>query len=428
MTQTLWSRRSLLQGAAALAGLAAVGSAAPAYASGTTLKVLVNTPHLPAFTTVLAPAWAQLTGGMLEATATDYTQLTDKMIADVQSGTGEYDLFDYFYYGLGALADAGALVDLTSWIGSQRDLDTHDFLPSIYDAYTLYDGRRYGLPYDGDQHLIFYNTQILDAYGVRPPATWDEYDAAARTITQASGGSYYGAIVQGQPDPLVLGPAFINRLVGYGGTLVDAAGRPTLTSDAAIAAAQHLIDIAPYAMPTPTQVGFDTGTAAFLGGQGALIETWTGMAQRAADPKLSKIVGNWGATALPLGGGNQTRRTPLNSGYGLGVSAASKNKTAALSFIKWATSSAEMLVETTAPDSAIDPNRASVLHSTAYANATPAAVDLIRAGLDGTPMVWPKDLTAPKNLQALVDQLALAIEGKQDVKTALSNAQKAWVR
>ncbi|MFI9381881.1 ABC transporter substrate-binding protein [Kutzneria sp. NPDC052558] len=422
MTQML-SRRGVLQGAAALFGLAAVGSAAPAQAAGTTLKVLVNTPHLPAFTTVLAPAWAQLTGGTLEATATDYTQLTDAMIDDVR-GDGEYDLFDYFYYGLGELVQAGALVDLTDWIGGQPDLDTHDFLPSIYDAYTLYNGRRYGLPYDGDQHLVFYNTKILDAYGLRPPTTWDEYDAAARTI--AAGGVYYGAIVQGQPDPLVLGPAFVNRLVGYGGTLVDGAGRPTLTSDAAIAAAQHLVDIAPYAMPTPTQVGFDTGTAAFLSGQGALIETWTGMAQRAADPTLSKIVGNWGAAALPLGGGNRVRRTPLNSGYGLGVSTASKNKAAALSFVKWATSSAEMLVETTSPDSAIDPNRSSVLHSAAYAAATPAAVDLIRAGLDGTPLVWPKGPDTTSNLQALVDQLALAIEGQQDVRTALRNAQAAW--
>jgi hypothetical protein len=41
----------------------------------------------------------------------------------VQSGTGEFDCFDYFYM-LGSIADAGALVDLTDWIGIQQDLDT----------------------------------------------------------------------------------------------------------------------------------------------------------------------------------------------------------------------------------------------------------------------------------------------------------------
>ncbi|MDX6315021.1 MAG: multiple sugar transport system substrate-binding protein [Streptomyces sp.] len=439
-----WSRRNLLHGAAALAGLAAFGPALPAYASdaaagtaaadgeadleGVTLKVLVNTPHLPVYTKVLAPAWQQKTGGTLEATAVAYDQLTSDQIQDAQSGTGEYDVFDYFYYGLGSLVEAGALVDMTDWIATQKDLDTRDFLPSIYDAYTLYQGRRYGLPYDGDQQLVYYNTELFEKSGLRPPTTWDEYDAAAKKITKAGSGEYYGAVVQGQPDPLVLGCAFINRLVGYGGSIVDAAGRPTLKSDAAIAAVKHLVDINPYALPTPLQMGFDAANAAFLGGQVALIETWTGMALRAADPALSKIVGKWGVVALPLGGGNRLRRTPLDSGYGLGVSTASKHRSQALAFAKWATSIDEMLVQVTAPVSAIDPNRKSVLHSSAYAAASPTAVDLVRAGLDGPHVLWPKDAYAPQNLQTLVDQIALVIEGEQDAATALGNAQASWQR
>jgi ABC-type glycerol-3-phosphate transport system substrate-binding protein len=43
-------------------------------------------------------------------------------------------------------------------------------------------------------------------------------------------------------------------------------------------------------------------------------------------------------------------------------------------------------------------------------------------------MPWPKDPNAPRNLQALLDQLALAIEGKQSAETALKNAQASWVR
>jgi multiple sugar transport system substrate-binding protein len=439
-----WSRRRLLHGAAAFAGLAAFGPTLSAYAddestttqaagakataAGVTLKVLVNTPHVPILTKVVAPAWEKMTGGKLDVTAVAYDQLTDKQIADVQSGAGEFDLFDYFYYGLGSLVEAGALLDMTDWIARQKDLNTRDFLPSIYDTYTLYKGRRYGLPYDGDQHLLYYNTEIFDEYALEPPTTWDEYYAAAKKITQAGGGKYYGAVVQGQPQALILGCAFINRLVGYGGALVDHSGKPTLTSDAAVAAAQQLIDINPYALPTPLKVGLDSSNAAFLSGEAAMIETWTGMAQRAADPALSKIVGKWGAVALPLGGSNTRHRTPLNTGYGLGVSTASSHQAEALAFAKWVTSTSEMLVQTTAPDSAIDPNRKSILHSSAYAQATPVAVNLIRAGLDGPTMPWPKDPNAPRNLQALLDQLALAIGGKQSAETALKNAQASWER
>ncbi|HWG25591.1 ABC transporter substrate-binding protein [Actinospica sp.] len=437
------SRRSVLRQAASLAllgpALTALGgtSAAAATASagasldfeGVTLKVLCNTPHLTMYTNFLAPAWQQLTGGTLQTTAVNYTQLAGTIIQDVQSGTGEFDCFDYYYYLLGEIAHAGALVDLTSWIATQRDLDTSDFLQSRYDPYTLYRHQRYGLPYDGDQHLVFYNQELLGTYGLKPPTTWDEYDAAAKTITEGGGGAYYGAVVTGEPDPIVLGPPFINRLVGYGGDLVDRSGRPTLTTDAALAAAQHLIDIAPYAVPTPTSTGLGTATTSFMAGQAALVETWADEAHRFADPTQSKIVGKFGATALPLGGGNTRRRTPLDGGYGLGVSAASKNRDAALAFIKWATGTDEMLLETTQKNSAIDPNRGSVLNSSAYSAyvaSAPVPFDLIRAGLVGTPMVWPNGPADPANLQGLVNQLALAIEGKQSAGTALQNAQQAW--
>jgi ABC-type glycerol-3-phosphate transport system substrate-binding protein len=435
-----WTRRTLFRGTTAAAGLATVGGA-PAYAAststqvsdaeaapaGVTLKVLVNTPHLATYNNVLAPRWEQQTGGKLVATAVPYDQLIAAQIADAQSGTGEYDIFDYFYYGLGSLVEADALVDITGWIARHKELKTRDYLPSVYDPYTLFEGRRYGLPFDGCQHLVYYNSELLDRYDLQPPTTWDEYDAATKKITQAGGGEYYGAAVQGQPAALLLGCAFINRLVGYGGSLVSRSGRPTLTSDAALAAAEHLIDINQYALPTPLTTGFSTANNAYLNGQVAMIETWTGMAQRAADPALSKISDKWGAVAIPLGGNNTTHRTPLNNGYGLGVSTASKHQAEALAFAAWATSSEEVLVQATSPNSAIDPNRTSVLYSPAYKAATPTAFDLIRAGLDADPAVaWPKDAAGPQNLQQLCDQLALAISGEQTARTALRNAQAAW--
>jgi hypothetical protein len=40
--------------------------------------------------------------------------------------------------------------------------------------------------------------------------------------------------------------------------------------------------------------------------------------------------------------------------------------------------------------------------------------------------VWPKEAGAPKLLQDLVDQLALAIAGSQTVEQSLGNAQSSW--
>lgn len=435
------SRRQVLRGAGALGGLAALGSGlagcgtagagatlaagSTADLDGVTLRVMVNQPHVTSFTEILGPAFLEQTGGTLEVTAIPYDQLTSSQILDVTSGAGEFDVFDYFYFGLGALVDAGALVDLTEWIDDSLDAPD-DFLPSVYDPYTLYDGRRYGLPYDGDIHVLFYNTELFDRYGLTAPQTWDDYDDAARTITTESGGQHYGAVVQGQQVPMILGCSFINRLAGHGGELVGPDGAPLLTSDAAAAAAQGLVDIHDAVLPTPLQIGFDQANTAFLSGQAAQLDTWTDMALRLEDPELSSIQGRWAVTSLPVGGSNTVPRASLNSGFGLGVSTASRQQEAAAEFVRWATSARQNLEVATTAGSGIDPNRVSVLEAAEYADALPTAVDVTREGLSGDPLVWPKSPAAPQLLQDLVDQLALAIQGEQDVETALGRAQTAW--
>lgn len=394
---------------------------------GVTLKLLVNQPHVTSFRDVLAPRWKEATGGTLEVTASPYDQLTSKQILDVQSGTGEFDVFDYFYFGLGDLVDAGALTDLTEWIDANgNEIGVGGYLPSIYDPYTLLDGKRYGLPYDGDIHILFYNQELFDRYRVEPPTTWDEYDEVAAKITTDARGAAYGAIVSGQQVPMILGCSYINRLTGYGGNLVDESGKPALTSEASIAALTHLVAVAPVALPTPLQIGFDQANSAFLAGQGALLDTWTDMALRAEDPTASKIAGRWGAVSLPVGGSNTTPRTALDAGFGLGISTASKNADAAAAFINWATAAPQNLDVSSTAGAGIDPVRGEVLDSDGYAQVVTKAIDPIRAGLNGSPLVWPKQAGAPKLLQDLVDQLALAIDGTQTVEQSLDNAQKSW--
>jgi ABC-type glycerol-3-phosphate transport system substrate-binding protein len=287
-------------------------------------------------------------------------------------------------------------------------------------------GKRYGLPYDGDVHILFYNAELLDRHGVEPPKTWDDYDEVAAKITKDARGAAYGAIVSGQQVPMILGCSYINRLTGYGGELVAADGKPALTSDASVAALRHLVDVAPAALPTPLQVGFDQANQAFLSGQGALLDTWTDMALRAEDPTASKIAGRWGAVPLPVGGTNTTPRTALDAGFGLGISTASKNQDAAAAFINWATATPQNLAVSSTAGAGIDPVRGAVLDSDGYAKVVTKAINPIREGLNGHPLVWPKQAGAPKLLQDLVDQLALAIAGSQTVDQSLEIAQKSW--
>jgi ABC-type glycerol-3-phosphate transport system substrate-binding protein len=130
--------------------------------------------------------------------------------------------------------------------------------------------------------------------------------------------------------------------------------------------------------------------------------------------------------SLPVGGANTTPRAALDAGFGIGISTASKHQDAAAAFINWATATPQNLEVSSTPGAGIDPVRGGVLNSDGYAKVVTGAITPIRDGLNGHPLVWPKQRGAPKQLQDLVDQLALAIAGTQTVNQSLENAQKSW--
>ncbi|RNG24516.1 ABC transporter substrate-binding protein [Streptomyces botrytidirepellens] len=437
------SRRQLLRATTGAAALTAAGPLLTACGTaqgdaldptakpdldGVTLKILANQPNALSFRYLAGP-FEEATGAKLKVTPVPYDKLTSKATLDVQSGAGQFDVFMYWYAAVGTLAQGGVIEDLTAYIRAHKDIEESDFLPSLYDTYTRWDGKRWGLPYDGDTHILFYNTEIFERHKVEPPKTWDDYHHIAEKITKDAKGKYYGTIIEAQQVPVILGCDFANRLAGYGGTFLDqgGSGTPTLTSPEAIAAAQALFDAAPHALPSPLQIGFDQATPAFLDGKGAMLDFWTDFAKRAEDPKQSKVVGKWGVTTLPVGGDNTKPRTSLDAGFGLAVSTASKQKEAAAAFIKWATAAQQNLLVLGKPDAGADPIRTSTLNADAFKKASPDSYDVVRTGLAGDPLPWPTVPKSPQLLQRLVDELALGLQGKQSAKKALENTQQAWL-
>jgi multiple sugar transport system substrate-binding protein len=437
------SRRQMLQAAAAL-GLAGSASlcrghvlaqdATPAPIElprfdGQTLNFMIIQPH-KVTGDILKADFEAATGATVNLTTVPYDEVQAKAILDVQSGANQFDVFDYWYTTIGALASQGIVEDLTDWIASDPDIDPADFIPTIYDVYTLYDGRRWGLPYDGDTHVLFYNTEIFNQLGLSAPVTWDDYLTAAKTITEAGlktpeGQPIYGAALMGFKAPIILGSSFANRLAGFGGTFLDAEGNPALDSEAAIQATQALIDVAPYALPTPLETAFEQALPAFLSGQVAMQEFWTDLGVYSQDPSGSKIVDKWDVVQMPYGGANTTHVAPLNAGFGFAVSSGSKNKELARWFIKFATSKAFHLKMLLTTGSGIDPMRISGLNSAEYKAFAPKVQAAASAALSGV-LPWPTIPQSPDLMTKLADELALALQGSQDAEQTMKNVQEAW--
>lgn len=434
MSQFFFNRRSLLKTLAAGAALplAARYGALAAHAAenrfaGRTVNLLIIQPHVVTGNKI-AEDFEKLTGAKVKVTAVPYDQVSVKATLDFQSGANEFDVIDYFYTYKGQLAEDGVIDDVTDLIERDKaEIKPEDFIKSIYDQYTLHDGRRYGLPYDGDSHVLFYNKELFDRHGLKPATTWDEYTENARVITEAEKkNGIYGAAVLGAKIPVIILSTYANRLTGFGGNFLKADGSSALDSEEAVAALESLLKSAPYALPTPLETRFEEGLPAFLGGKAAQIDFWTDLGGYAQDPKGSQIVDKWGVTRIPVGGKNRTPRLAFNAGFGFAITAGSKNKDIGWELIKFATSQAyheELLALT---GSGIDPDRYSGLASEKYKAFQPLVQPLLDGGALENSLAWPTAAYAPKLENALTDELALALAGTKSAEQAIRDAHAAW--
>ena len=425
------SRRTFLKGTAAgAAALTAAGTGAFAGQarasdwSGETLRFMIINPHAGSIKP-LSEGFTELTGANVEAVKVPYDQITAQSTLDVMSGTNEIDVFQYWYVDKEALVRDGVLADITDRIAAEEaDIDPADFLGALYDAYTEVGGRRYGLPYDGDTHVLFYNKEILDRNGLAPPATWDEYNAVAAAVTEAeSTNGVYGALLMCKQFPIILCSTYANRLGGYGGDFLDANGAPALTSDAAIGAAQTMLDAGPSAVPTPLETEFGNSIPVFLSGGAAMIEFWTDLGTWAQDPSQSQIVDKWGVSPMPVAGSNTVNRPAMNAGWAFGVSSGSHNPEMAWEFVRMSSSKDFHVRVLTDNTTGVDPTRRSAMP--AYRDFAPLQADAVEQAIDDA-FPWPMKPESPKLMQSLTDELGLMMAGDKTVEQAMADAQASW--
>ena len=413
-----------------VAGLAIAGCAADngsgdgsSSSGGKTLKVLIAAPQEGAGKILEADFEAE-TGANVEVEVVPYDQIQTKAILDAQSGTNNYDVIQYWYTSVGALAEANAIKDITDWVDSDAAIDSDDFIEAIFDPYTQYDGRTYGLPIDGDTHVLFYNKAIFERNNVEVPTTWDQYVEVAKTITEAEkGDGVYGAALLGSKSAFNIGSTFFNRLATMSPDPIDPQ-MPQLNTPAAVAAAQSLLDASPYALPSPLEIGFEQALPQFLSGTVGMIEFWTDLGVFAQDPEQSKIVDGWGVAPLPVGPEGKISGA-LNAGWAMGISPNASDEDIAKQFVSFASSKEtnEKLITTTG--SGVDPIRTSSLDSSTYQEFAPD-VSAVAAQVLPNAQSWPTSPMAPEMIQSLSDNLALMLQGSLTAEEAMSQTWDTW--
>jgi multiple sugar transport system substrate-binding protein len=394
---------------------------------GRSINMLVAQPHAVAGRAA-AEWFEEETGARVNVLVVPYANITEKATLDVTSGAGEYDIVQYWYPMLGSLVENGVVQDITEWWDANAaEFEADDFVPVFRDDMTMIEGARYGIPYDGDIHLMFYNTTLFDKYGVEPPETWEDYLAICQTITEAEGGEgVYGCGIMGLKVPLILVGTYLNRLVGFGGDFMDEEGNPTINSPEAVAALEHLIAEMPYALPDPTAVGFDEMLGPWLTGRVGMVEFWTDLGQMTDNPEQSTIIGEWGVAPMPVQGEKGRVAAPMNAGWGLGLSTMPQDEEVALEFLRFILQP-ETNVRQNTIVGGLDPTRISTFDDPRFReHVTDKLADAAKEAVLSDAVPWPTDARWAEMQEVLNENLSQAMIGDKTAQEALDETQAAW--
>ncbi|RJQ42255.1 MAG: sugar ABC transporter substrate-binding protein [Anaerolineaceae bacterium] len=397
--------------------------------AGQEITFLTIQPHTVASQN-LAQWFEEETGCKVTVDVVPYDNVVEKAVLDVTSGVGYYDVIDFWYPGLGTLVENGVLKNLDEWYAqNEAELELDDLIVTFKDVFTTIDGHKYAFPFDGDMHLLYYNTEIFEKYGQTFPTTWDEYYDTCKAITEAGAADgVYGCAIMGAKSPLILIGTYLNRLGSYGGAFFDAGGNPTINSPEAVAALEALVAQAEYALPTASAVAFDEALGGWFTGKAAMVEFWTDLPGMTDDPESSSIVGKWGVGPLPMGSGEKAKVVAsVNAGFGIGVSAVAPHPNAAMEFLKFV-ARPDIAARYNTVVGGIDPVRYSTLEDPAYIEF--AGEDIVNAikTAHANAITWPTSAKWFELQEPLTDNLSLALIGEKTPQQALDDTQATWLQ
>jgi raffinose/stachyose/melibiose transport system substrate-binding protein len=251
------------------------------------------------------------------------------MRSGFETGTGADIVFLRSYDTGRTVYNAGWLYDLTKVIPNLSA-----FPPAAVKAWSTEDGIVYAAPSVGVTHGVYYQKAIFEKYGLKEPATWDEFIAVCETLKKNG----ENVFAQGAMDDWTLYEVVFSGLGAnfYGGEAARQdliAGKAKLTDPSFVSAFKAIDSLQKY-LPkgyasldyVSMQQMFGTGKAAmFIGG------SWELGVFEDLGSDSTKI----GWFAPPVKKAGDKLQYCFHVDAGIGVNKNSKNIDAALEYIKW---------------------------------------------------------------------------------------------
>jgi multiple sugar transport system substrate-binding protein len=320
------SKRFLVLAATALALV--VAFAAPAFGAPVTLKVLttlnLEKPEGEVMKRIDAAFSAKYPNIKLEYVDVPMKDSAAKIVAMATSGDLP-DVFTNVPQVLTSNYEMGITADLVPLLGK-------DYVNGFYESLlkeAMIDGKLQFAPYFTIPTGLLYRKDVFDAAGLAPPKTWDEMIAAAKKLTKD--GNYGVALMTSKGGSAY--ERFYNILRSYNADelrLVGGKFQTLVDSPGGVKAFTVFKELAKYAPPSHSQDAYAECVAHIANGKAFMMISGphTIGAVLAQNPALK---GKLAGAPLPKG----DRIVSTSGLYGFSISSKSKNKDAAVQYIKF---------------------------------------------------------------------------------------------
>jgi multiple sugar transport system substrate-binding protein len=253
-----------------------------------------------------------------------------QLVANLQARSDVYDVMAVDVIWTAEFASNGWIIPL-----SRKLFPLGAFLRPAVDT-AIYQRTLWAAPWTSNAELLYYRTDILRRAGARPPQTWAELAALAKTVAPRFGLWGYAGQFQ---DYEGLTVNFAEAVQSAGGSILSADGtRVTVDSPQAREALAFLVSGFREGWIPKAALGYDEQASqdAFEQGKLLFLNNWPYLYGAASTPGPgNEVAGKFGVEALP---GPDGPGSSTLGGWNLAISAFSLHQRTALAFIRFLTS------------------------------------------------------------------------------------------
>lgn len=287
------------------------------------------------------------TGIEVEVEIVPLEQVLAKATQDVQGQLGSYDLY---YLDQSWIAQFQQdCVDPVAYYKDKPELampnfDWDEFSKPLVENIAKVDGQWMGIPFDIPLFILMYRKDILEKHKIAVPTTYEDFLAAAKTITEAEkANGIFGTGLQAKSGHYSLECDWSQAVWGHGGSIFNKNKKFSGNDEQGIAGLKWYQELLKYSPPNSTASNWDGQFEMMHSGQVALVQSWDEFFP-GLDADDSKVKGLW-EPAKPLTA--KVLRSPSEAGFNeqpnlghqggscISLSKYSKNKEAAWIFMQW---------------------------------------------------------------------------------------------